>query len=158
MVRRGCNPFFFDCRSLRAKIKKVARKTFLWGILLVLAASAKPAGESLRGKLTLQAGNKPAIETRDDKIVFLEGDAETAAVLRDKRLTGSDLEVNGHFKPDGVFVVDPIYTKAMFVHKGGKKLMITYYCKVCAIRTYTPGKCMCCQQETELDLIPPDQQ
>jgi len=133
------------------------RRISVWGILLAIAVSAKPAGESLRGTLTLQAGNKPAIETRDSKVVFLEGDEQTAAVLRDERLTGADLEVIGHFKATGVFVVDPIHTKAMFVHKEGQRLMITYYCRVCSIRTYSPGKCMCCQQETELDLIPLNQ-
>jgi hypothetical protein len=36
--------------------------------------------------------------------------------------------------------------------------VITYWCDVCSIRTYTPGKCWCCQQETTLDLRDPDQQ
>jgi hypothetical protein len=34
--------------------------------------------------------------------------------------------------------------------------MVTYWCEVCAIRTYTPGECMCCQENTELDLRDPD--
>jgi hypothetical protein len=72
-------------------------------------------------------------------------------VLHDQRLAGADLEVLGH--QDGErFVVDPIHTKAMHVHRGGKRLNITYWCDTCAIRFYTPGICWCCQQETELDL------
>jgi hypothetical protein len=52
----------------------------------------------------------------------------------------------------GVFVVDPIHKKAMFVVRGGKRLFVTYWCDICSIRTYTPGKCWCCQEETELDI------
>ena len=40
----------------------------------------------------------------------------------------------------------------MLVHRDGKKYTISYWCPVCSIRTYTPGKCMCCQEETHLDL------
>jgi hypothetical protein len=34
--------------------------------------------------------------------------------------------------------------------------MVTYWCAVCAIRTFTPGICWCCREETELDLLEPD--
>ena len=55
-------------------------------------------------------------------------------------------------------MVDPMHTKAMFVYKDGKKSRITYWCDLCSIRTYTPGICMCCQQETQLDLRDPDKE
>lgn len=112
---------------------------------------------SLRGTLVQQPGKPPAIETLDHKRVLLEGDKPTTGVLNDKRLAGSDMELIGRFKAASEFEVNPIYTRAIFVHKGGKRLMVTYYCKVCAIRTYTPGHCWCCQQETDLDLIESDQ-
>ena len=35
--------------------------------------------------------------------------------------------------------------------------MVTYWCEVCAIRSYTPGLCVCCRDETTLDLRDPDQ-
>ena len=124
---------------------------------MVLPSFGKSPSEAIRGKLVQPAGGKPAIETTDHHTIYLEGDDFTTAVLNDKRLAGMDLEVIGGFKAAGLFVVDPIYKRALFVHKDGKRLMITYYCKVCAIRTYKPGKCSCCQQETELDLIESDQ-
>jgi hypothetical protein len=74
-------------------------------------------------------------------------------VLNDQRLAGSDLEAIGHFESPDHFEVDPIHLKALFVHKEGKKLQITYWCDVCYIRTYTPGPCWCCQKYTDLDLI-----
>jgi hypothetical protein len=30
--------------------------------------------------------------------------------------------------------------------------LVTYYCDVCSIRYYQPGRCVCCQQETRVDL------
>ena len=30
--------------------------------------------------------------------------------------------------------------------------MVSYWCEVCSIRTFTPGVCMCCQDETAVDL------
>ena len=41
--------------------------------------------------------------------------------------------------------------------KDGHVKVITYWCDVCSIRTYTPGPCWCCQKETLLDLRDPDQ-
>lgn len=70
----------------------------------------------------------------------------------DKRLAGVDFEVKGAYTTPNRFRIDPIHTKAMFVHKGGKRLYITYWCDVCSIRSYAPGKCWCCQEDTELDL------
>jgi len=57
----------------------------------------------------------------------------------------------------GHFEVDPIHTRAMFVHKDGKRLTISYWCEVCYIRTYTPGTCVCCQKYTDLDLKDADE-
>ncbi|MDQ6700579.1 MAG: hypothetical protein M3Z36_10385, partial [Acidobacteriota bacterium] len=103
-------------------------------------------------------GQAPMIETADRKVIPLDGDVPTQGVLKDKRLAGADLEVRGHYTAGDVFMVDPMHTKAMFVYKDGKKSRITYWCDLCSIRTYTPGICMCCQQETELDLRDPDQE
>jgi hypothetical protein len=72
--------------------------------------------------------------------------------LRDERVIGSEFELVGERGQGGVFVVDPIHKKAMFVVRGGKRLFVTYWCDICSIRTYTPGKCWCCQEETELDI------
>jgi hypothetical protein len=47
--------------------------------------------------------------------------------------------------------VDPIHLKAMFVYRGGRRLVVTYWCAICSIRTFTPGTCVCCQEETDLD-------
>ena len=122
------------------------------GVLAWLCFAQSPTA-SLRGKLVESADKQPAIETAAHKLVAVSGEPETMVVLKDARLAGADLELLGQFKSSGLFVVGPFYTsKSMFVHKGGKKYTISYWCPVCSIRTYTPGKCMCCQEETHLDL------
>jgi hypothetical protein len=124
-------------------------------VLAVLSLSAgfgaAPATSSIRGALTQRDG-KPAIELSGHKLIALDGDEPTRGILNDKRLAGADMEATGHFAAPGLFVVDPIHTKALHVYKDGKRHTISYWCDTCSIRTYTPGICWCCQQDTALDL------
>lgn len=119
----------------------------------VLAADTQ--GAPHRGKLVKSPGGKPALQTRDGKLILLSGDADTVGVLNDERLAGADFEVLGTQSGD-VVAIDPIYSAALFAYKDGKRLRVTYWCDVCAIRTYTPGLCWCCRENTELDLRDPD--
>ena len=116
-------------------------------ILYVVAASALRAesSASIRGKL--KTGNPATIGT-----IQLSGDDATLGVLNDPRLDGADFEVLGHAIDPKHFEVDKIHTRSLFAYQAGKRLMITYWCDVCYIRTYTPGKCWCCQKDTDLDL------
>lgn len=128
-------------------------------LLLLLSGTAlpgaEPGGTSLRGKLT-KSGDKPALQTREGKLILLTGDEDTLGVISDARLAGSDFEVVGKLVAPDRFHINPIHTHAMHVHKNGKRLMATYWCDVCSIRTYTPGICWCCREETALDLREPD--
>ncbi len=129
-----------------------------WLVLLALglgccAAEAPPA--SVRGKLAEHAG-KPALETAPGKFVYLEGDPDTTGVIRDKQLRNFDFEARGRFLAPDRFRIAPIHTGAMRVYKDGKPRRITYWCATCSIRTYTPGTCWCCQEETALDLRDPE--
>jgi hypothetical protein len=135
---------------------EIRRRRFL--LLLtstpLLAATAEP-GSKLRGKLTKGPGDKPALQLANGQLVTLTGDDDTLGVLRDARLAGSDFEVIGKRNADG-FAINPIYMAALYAYKDGQRLRVTYWCDVCAIRTYTPGLCWCCRQETALDLRDPD--
>jgi len=111
---------------------------------------------AVRGKLIQRENQTPAIETADHKLIVLAGDESTEHVLHDKRLAGLELEAKGHFKSADRFQVDPFYTRALYVIKDGKRLMVTYWCEICSIRQYEPGPCWCCQRETKLDLHEPD--
>jgi hypothetical protein len=134
----------------------VNRRLFLL-LASLLARAASVPGLSIRGKLTRSPDQKAALEVSPNKLVLLEGDQATAGVLNDQRLWGTDFEAVGHLNSPDHFEIDPIHTRSMFVHKEGKRLMITYWCDVCYIRTYTPGTCVCCQKYTDLDLRESDE-
>ena len=124
--------------------------------LAVLAAAVCLAAQpqvSLRGKLAQPEGKPPAIETAGNKLVSVDGEPETLKVLNDERLAGADMELLGRYAGPDRFVVGSFYTsKSIIVHRDGKRYTISYWCPVCSIRAYTPGKCVCCHQETQLDL------
>src|SRR3954447_13442809 len=132
------------------------RRGFLLMLTLAPAfgAAVEKGSVAVRGKLTKTAGDKPALQTPDGRLVALSGDDDTVGVLRDTRLAGSDFEAGGKLKGENL-AINPIYTAALYAYKDGKRLRVTYWCDVCAIRTYTPGICWCCRQETELDLRDP---
>lgn len=114
------------------------------------AWAAETGATSLRGRLL--AGEPPTVETAGGERVPVDGDEQVRAVLRDKRVIGSEFEVVGQKSAKGVFQAAPIHENPLFIHRGGKRLYVTYWCDVCAIRTRAPGICWCCQEETELDL------
>ncbi|HWC00967.1 MAG TPA: hypothetical protein VG672_29875 [Bryobacteraceae bacterium] len=122
----------------------------------VTGFAESPKSVSVRGKLVQAPNQPPVLQTAGNQRIILEGDEGTQKVLTDKRLNGFDLEAKGHFVGPDKFQVDPLFTKAMFVHKNGHLKVITYWCDTCSIRTYAPGPCWCCQEETTLDLRDPD--
>jgi hypothetical protein len=131
---------------------------FVLGCFLATACLAEgPQSATIRGSLRQRPGQPPAMETADHRMISLDGDDATKKVLNDARLAGFDMEAKGHFTAPDHFLVDPIHTEAMYVHKDGHLKVITYWCDTCSIRTYAPGPCMCCQKETTLDLRDPDQ-
>ena len=135
----------------------MSRRFFVAALLAAINALAAVPGLSIRGKLVQTPDKKPALALNGQKLIQLEGDEPTLCVLNDKRLSGMELEAIGHFNSPDRFEVDPIHTKALFVHKDGKRLSISYWCDVCYIRTYSPGICVCCQKYTDLDLRESDQ-
>ena len=135
------------------------------GCLAETPKSSPPAAQAsthssvkVRGKLTQRAGQPPAIETPDHKLVTLDGDEAALKVLNDKRLNGTELEASGHFTSADHFQVDPNHARTVLARKDGKIKMISYWCDVCSIRSYEPGPCWCCQAETVLQLKDPDEQ
>lgn len=125
------------------------RSLFVW----VAAAMSPLKGASARLRGVLRQNSE--LETPEGKRIRLEGDTETSAVLRDKRLFGSEVEAVGDQAGEGRFRIEPIHESGLFVFRNGKPLVVTYWCEVCSIRTYSPGICMCCQEETALDLREP---
>lgn len=122
-----------------------------------LAAGDTPSAITLHGKLIVREGKPTAVETPDHKTVQVDGDPQMQKVLADTRLNGFEIQGKGHFTAPGRFLLDPIHTRSLLVKKDGHLKMVTYWCSVCSIRAYTPGPCVCCQQETVLDLKDPSE-
>ncbi|GIU74983.1 MAG: hypothetical protein KatS3mg004_2070 [Bryobacteraceae bacterium] len=133
----------------------ISRRVLLLLPAALVARAAADRKDSIRGRLRQDEHLPPAIITREGRTVVLEGDAPSEAVLRDPRLAKEDFEAVGHYRAPDVFVVDPIHERALFVWRNGKRLVVTYWCDVCSIRAWSPGKCQCCQQEMRLDLRDP---
>lgn len=134
-------------------MKPMKRGTFAATLLaMAVRTGGQTKSVALRGKLIQPEGSPPALATAEAKTVSLQAGDEIQKVLEDKRLAGTDFEAMGHLTAPDRFAVDPVHTRPVFVYKGGKRLYVTYWCEVCAIRTYSPGKCWCCQEDTHLDL------
>ena len=136
-------------------MNNMERRRFL--LLFAAVPVVLPAQQRvLRGKLTTAGTGVPALQATDGQVTILDGDSDTLGVLKDARLAGSDFEVIGQVSEPGKFKIAPIHTRALFTYKNNHRWMVTYWCEVCAIRTYTPGICWCCREETALDLMEPD--
>ena len=129
---------------------------------LLCAVFPAQAGEVqiIRGRLAAESGQPPpedkplvliSSQPKGDngKKVTLLGDEFSEGQLRDPRLAGREWEFEGKFTPGGSFSIYKLFTL-----KEGKRHRVTYYCEVCHIYTHEPGRCMCCQDETELQEIP----
>ena len=132
------------------------RRRFL--VLLPAAAAILRASESSGARQAHQGAlGRAGVADLDGKLIPLERRSGYGRRL-ERRASGQRRFRGG--RPDrsggGRFTINPIHKRALFTYKDGRRLMVTYWCDVCAIRTYTPGICWCCREETALDLIEPD--
>jgi len=126
----------------------MTRRVAIWLLSPAALLAGKADGERVRGRLAIEADGTPLLRVADGRVWRLEGDPESVAVLLDERVQAETFEAVGSLAGGHRFRIDPIHKKAMYVIRDGKALVITYWCEVCAIRTYSPGKCQCCQDET----------
>ena len=115
---------------------------------LLLAAAPPPAaaGASIRGHLAPTVEGRPLqLVTASGRAVDLAADELLERTMRDPQLAGRTWETLGREAADGRFAVDRAFTI-----KDGRRYRVTYYCEICHITTYEPGRCMCCQENTEL--------
>jgi hypothetical protein len=122
-----------------------------WALLLASAALGVASDQTqvLRGRLRQPAGKPPVIETSEGKAYTVSGDKFTTAQMADPKLKDRELELEGRFGSPSHFEAAQIFTI-----KEGKRHKATYWCDVCSIRTHMPGRCMCCQADTELQELP----
>ena len=133
---------------------KPSRRHILLGFATLSAAHGNDTNEpksTLRGRFQIPG----IVTTGQGKKIKLTGDEPTMLVLNDPRLNGLDFEAVGEFQGPGnkvgAFVINPIHLRAMWIYKNNQRLMVTYWCDICYIRTYSPGQCWCCQEDTRFD-------
>ncbi len=102
----------------------ISRRAILLGPAAALWLHAG-GEESVRGRLRQDADKPPAITTAEGRVVELEADEATTAVLRDARLKNEDFEAVGRYRGPSRFEVDPIHERALFVWREGRRLVVT---------------------------------
>ena len=113
-------------------------------------AFAENAPNLVRGKL--RTGTAPAVEIPGGLRTELVTDKSSARVLVDRRLEGLEVEVSGRQIEPGRFEIGPFHLSPVRVIRDGKRLVITYWCETCSIRSLFPDLCVCCWEPTDLDL------
>jgi hypothetical protein len=73
-------------------------------------------------------------------------DVRSRGFWLDKRLRDRSVELHVHKFPGLPF----LRLMDVYSFKDGKKYRVDYWCTICAITTYQPGPCPCCQDEIEL--------
>jgi hypothetical protein len=115
------------------------------------AGASAPASSEIRGKLIQPDSGPVSLVTGSTKIE-IRADKDSESILRDRRLAPLEIALHGHAVDATHFRLDPFFLKPINAVKDGKEMLVTYYCDVCSIRYYTPGRCVCCQEETRVDL------
>lgn len=119
----------------------------LAGLALALAVTAK--AETIQGQLEPPADGSPLRLVTADGLVELALDEGLERTMRDPQLANRTWELRGSRTSSGLFAVEKIFTV-----KDGELHRVTYYCLICHITTHEPGRCMCCQGDTDLREIP----
>ncbi len=103
------------------------------------------------GKLSLKSHPDPVLEVGKKTVRLASHDESIAAILRDPRMENREVRVEGNPSGKEGFEVQKLYTV-----RNNKLYRVIYFCEVCNITSFKPGKCECCQAPTELTEVPPD--
>jgi hypothetical protein len=141
---------------MRQGLKTRRLTTFLVVAVLTLATSAlcvQTGGAKpqlpLEGKLVQLPGKGPVLRVKGRDFDLSARTSWLFRTLQDKRLANREIRVEGEWQPNGTLKVNHFFTV-----RDGKLYRIRYFCEVCNIEALGPGKCVCCQQPTEMQEIP----
>jgi len=128
---------------------------------LLLSPAVFAADEGLvthRGKIVFLPGDDVEDADQSKAIRFEAESGDTFDLIvepdnfhaiHDELLKDRLWEFEGRVREGGALEV-----RKMFSIKDGKRFKVTYYCEICHIVSYRPGRCMCCQEDVELQEIP----
>lgn len=117
-----------------------------------LVGDTAPKLETIRGTLVLDgeaAADPLRLETASGIVELEPLEPDNLHTLHDPALAQRTWEIEGSLDADGRFEI----TK-MFTIVDGERMKVTYYCEICHIVSYRPGRCMCCQEDVELREVP----
>jgi hypothetical protein len=129
-------------------------------------ASEAPATVVLRGRVVLlgeylkeRYGTAVDREQAERETLLVTDHGLAIPLLRDSRSRGFFLDKRWRNRPieltvrrfAGLPYVQLIDAWAL---REGKRFHLRYWCSTCAITTYEPGPCPCCQEEVELQEVP----
>ena len=126
------------------------------GLLLAVLSAAVLTAADAPDRATIQG----AVSVQDDQTLVLTTAAGVAHeliveepdpfhTLQDPALAGRTWELEGFHREGDRFEV-----RALSTIKDGKRYQVSYYCEICHITSYRPGRCMCCQKMVELRETP----
>ncbi len=115
----------------------------------VRAADTQDSQQTLQGKLLFIQGTGPVVKTAEKQVPLAGRYEYIFRTLEDKRLRDDEVRLKGEYQADGNFRVDNIFT----IHHG-EVYRVRYFCETCNIVGLGPGRCVCCQQPTELQEVP----
>ncbi|HXH48361.1 MAG TPA: hypothetical protein VNM47_03230 [Terriglobia bacterium] len=115
------------------------------------AADTQESPQTVEGKLLFIEGTGPVVKTATKQVPLAGRYEYIFRTLEDKRLRNDEVRLKGEYQADGNFRVDNIFT----IHNG-EVYSVRYFCETCNIVGLGPGKCVCCQQPTELQEVPVD--
>lgn len=133
-------------------LSEVSSRWFSVALLLLGAWSAvgSEATETVRGRLAQTRDSEPLrLVPLTGASIELAADESLERTMRDSQLATRVWELRGQLQKDGRFAVERIFTV-----KDGQLHRVTYYCVICHITTHEPGRCMCCQGDTDLRELP----
>jgi hypothetical protein len=128
---------------------------FLCAVALGVAApragaeDTQDSQQTLQGKLMFIQGTGPVVKTAEKQVPLAGRYEYIFRTLEDKRLRNDEVRLEGEYQADGNFRVDNIFT----IHDG-EVYRVRYFCETCNIVGLGPGRCVCCQQPTELQEVP----
>lgn len=102
----------------------------------------------LSGQLARQ-NSAPVLKVKDKAYRLAAANEYAKTILNEERVAGWEFRLEGRWKGSDTFEVERLFS----VHDG-KLFKVTYYCDVCNITTYKPGRCDCCQDPTEVREVP----
>ena len=108
------------------------------GVLICLSAEGQeiPCAEGVRSY---------GLKDSSGRVYSLKADKSLDTLRTEPRIRSKDFQLT----------LRPIQNSSLFevvnsrFFRDGKLYDFYYYCEVCNIKTYHPGLCMCCRQETE---------